>query len=397
MSSDDHSDRRTEAPVMTRLPIHVSHWSRRCLKGLRTALLCPALCLVLAAANGAVAQDESRPTPRALSRIAHPDDSKTPAKELLARKTRPTKQEARSIGFYSSGCLAGGAALPISGPAWQVLPLSRNRNWGHPTLIRFLENLALEVRKAGIWNGLLIGDMSQLHGGPMSTGHASHQIGLDADIWLRPMPKGEPVRAEREEMMSTNVVGHDRLDVDPTKWMPRHGALIKAAALNAQVERIFVNPAIKKALCRETTGNRNGFTRYGLGGDTTTTFTSACTARRTVPNAHRKTHRHRAMAATRIWTGGSPTRGSIPSRGRRSRSPPQTCRRPAARCWPNRNANEQRDPIGPLTLVAFPSSQEFYIPPTGQRTPRRRPSFNDGFRLRANATATCRRTWWPQP
>ena len=149
-----------------------------------------------------------------------------------------------------------GAALPISGPAWQVMPSSRNRNWGHPTLIRFLENLALEVRKAGIWNGLLIGDISQLHGGPMSTGHASHQIGLDADIWLTPMPKEEPVRAEREEMMSTNVVGRDRLDVDPTKWMPRHGALIKAAALNAQVERIFVNPAIKKALCRETTGNR---------------------------------------------------------------------------------------------------------------------------------------------
>jgi penicillin-insensitive murein DD-endopeptidase len=98
--------------------------------------------------------------------------------------------------------------------------------------------------------------LSQLRGGPMSTGHASHQIGLDADIWLKPMPKGELVRAESEEVMSTNVVAHDRLDVDPTRWMPRHGALIKAAALNAQVERIFVNPAIKKALCREATGDR---------------------------------------------------------------------------------------------------------------------------------------------
>jgi penicillin-insensitive murein DD-endopeptidase len=238
---------------MTRYPVPFSQWSPRCLKGLRAALLCAALCLLLGAENGAVAQDESRPTPRAVSRIAHPDDSKTHAKE---RKTQSTKQEARSIGFYSAGCLAGGAALPISGPAWRVMPLSRNRNWGHPTLIRFLENLALEVRKAGIWNGLLIGDMSQLHGGQMSSGHASHQIGLDADIWLRPMPNGEPTGDEREEMMSTNVVAHDRLDVDPTRWMPRHGALIKAAALNAQVERIFVNPAIKKALCRETTGDR---------------------------------------------------------------------------------------------------------------------------------------------
>ena len=223
---------------------------------MRTALLCPALCLLLAAANGAVAQDKSRLTPLVLPRISNPDDSKTPAKELFARKPAPTHQEARSIGFYSAGCLAGGTALPISGPAWQVMRLSRNRNWGHPTLIRFLENLALEVHNAGIWNGLLISDMSQPHGGPMSTGHASHQIGLDADIWLRPMPKREPTLAEREEMMSTNVVARDRLDVDPTKWMPRHGALIKAAALDAQVERIFVNPAIKKALCRETTGDR---------------------------------------------------------------------------------------------------------------------------------------------
>jgi hypothetical protein len=137
-----------EAPVMTRLLVHISHWSRRCLQGLRIPLLGAALCLLLAAPNGAVAQDETKPTPRALSRIPHQDDSKTPAKELLTRKTRSTKHEARSIGFYSAGCLAGGATLPISGPAWQVMPLSRDRNWGHPTLVRFLENLALEVRKA---------------------------------------------------------------------------------------------------------------------------------------------------------------------------------------------------------------------------------------------------------
>src|SRR5215471_5785136 len=129
-----------------RLPIHLSHWSRRCLIGnlMRIALLCP----LVAIANGAVAQDKtqdkSRPTPRVLPRISHPDDAKAPTKELLARK----HQEARSIGFYSAGCLAGGTTLPISGPAWQVMRLSRNRNWGHPTLIGFLENLALEARNA---------------------------------------------------------------------------------------------------------------------------------------------------------------------------------------------------------------------------------------------------------
>jgi penicillin-insensitive murein DD-endopeptidase len=223
---------------------------------MRSVLLCPALCLMLVAANCVWAQDRGTLMPRGLPRLAHPDDPNTPAKILFARKPTPSRQEARSIGFYDAGCLAGGAALPISGPAWQVMRVSRNRNWGHPSLILFIEKLSLEARSAGIWNGLLIGDMSQPRGGPMLSGHASHQVGLDADIWLKPMPEKEPTRAEREKMISTNVVAPDGLDVAPRLWTPRHGALIKATALDAQVERIFVNPAIKKALCRETTGDR---------------------------------------------------------------------------------------------------------------------------------------------
>jgi penicillin-insensitive murein endopeptidase len=108
---------------------------------MRTALLYLALCIPLAAADDPVAQDKNGLTSRAFPRISHPDDSKTAAKELFARKPAMTQQEARSIGFYSAGCLAGGTALPISGPAWQVMRLSRNRNWGHPTLIRFLETM----------------------------------------------------------------------------------------------------------------------------------------------------------------------------------------------------------------------------------------------------------------
>jgi penicillin-insensitive murein DD-endopeptidase len=222
---------------------------------MRSVLLCPVLCLMLAA-NCASAQERGTLVPRVLPRLAHPNDPKTLAKDLFARKLTPSNQKASSVGFYSAGCLAGGAALSVSGPAWQVMRVSRNRNWGHPTLLRFLEKLGLEVRNAGIWNGLLIGDMSQPRGGPMISGHASHQVGLDADIWLKPMPEKEPTRAEREKMISTNVVAPDGLDVAPRLWTPRHGALIKAAALDAQVERIFVNPAIKKALCRDTTGDR---------------------------------------------------------------------------------------------------------------------------------------------
>ena len=90
----------------------------------------------------------------------------------------------------------------------------------------------------------------------MITGHASHQVGLDADIWFTPMPDRELTRAEREEMSATMMVADDRRDVDPNVWTPAAHNIIKAAAEDPEVERIFVNPAIKKALCRETTGDR---------------------------------------------------------------------------------------------------------------------------------------------
>jgi penicillin-insensitive murein endopeptidase len=133
--------------------------------------------------------------------------------------------------------------------------VSRNRNWGHPNLVRFLERLADQAPKTG-WHGLLVGDMSQPRGGPLRAGHASHQVGLDADIWFTPMPERELTRQEREEIMSTVVVAEDGRDVDPKVWTPAHFALIKAAAEDPEVARIFVNPAIKKALCREADQDR---------------------------------------------------------------------------------------------------------------------------------------------
>jgi penicillin-insensitive murein endopeptidase len=122
--------------------------------------------------------------------------------------------------------------------------------------VKFLERLADKAHALG-WNGLLVGDMAQPRGGPMLTGHASHQLGLDADIWLSPMPGHELSREEREEMSATMVVAADRKDVDPKVWTPQHGKLIKAAAEDSVVERIFVNAAIKKALCREAGTDRS--------------------------------------------------------------------------------------------------------------------------------------------
>ena len=220
----------------------------------RTApLLLAAACF---AAAPALAQDKGTLNPQPLPPLAHPNDPATPAKELFGRKATPAPLEARTIGFYSKGCLAGGVALPINGRTWQVMRLSRNRNWGHPELVAFLERLADQAPQTG-WHGLLVGDMSQPRGGPMLTGHASHQVGLDADIWLTPMPDRELTRPEREEMSATMVVREDRKDVDPNVWTPAHVNVIKAAAKDPHVARIFVNAAIKKALCRDAGSDRH--------------------------------------------------------------------------------------------------------------------------------------------
>jgi penicillin-insensitive murein DD-endopeptidase len=221
--------------------------------GRRTALgLLATVCLVC---GGAYAQDKGTLNPQPLPALAKPDDPKTPAKELFGRKVAPAPLESRTIGFYAKGCLAGGVALPVNGKTWQVMRLSRNRNWGHPNLVAFLERLANQSPKTG-WRGLLVGDMSQPRGGPMLNGHASHQVGLDVDIWLTPMPDHELTQREREEMMATMIVAADRKDVDPKVWTPAHVALIKAAAEDHEVARIFVNAAIKKALCRDAGSDR---------------------------------------------------------------------------------------------------------------------------------------------
>ncbi len=204
----------------------------------------------------AFAQDIGTLEPKPLPPLANPRDPKTPAKQLFGRKATPTKGHAEAIGFYSKGCMAGGKALPINGPTWQVMRLSRNRNWGTPPVIHFLEKFSAKVPKVSDWKGILVGDMAQPRGGPMMTGHTSHQIGLDADIWLTPMPDYEQSRQEREEKSATMIVRDDRLDVDPKVWTPSLLNVIKAAAQEPEVERILVNAAIKKALCREATGNR---------------------------------------------------------------------------------------------------------------------------------------------
>jgi penicillin-insensitive murein DD-endopeptidase len=189
-----------------------------------------------------------RPTAKPAPKKAGPKPP--PARELFGAVPGPAPLASRSIGSYAKGCLAGGVALPINGPDWQVMRLSRNRNWGTPQLLDFLERLASDARAFDGWPGLLVGDMSQPRGGPMLTGHTSHQVGLDVDIWLTPMPDRVLTPQEREDMTAVSML-KDPLTVDPNVFTLMQVKLIRRAASYPQAARIFVHPAIKKALCEQ--------------------------------------------------------------------------------------------------------------------------------------------------
>ncbi len=169
-----------------------------------------------------------------------------------AAKT-PAPGPARVIGGTGLGCIAGAVALPAEGPGWQAVRVSRNRHWGHPALVRFVERFTAEAQGQG-FPALWIGDMGQPRGGPMPYGHASHQSGLDVDIWLELSPKPAVPAAAREAIDVPSLVLPDESGVDPRLWRPRHGALIRLAAEQPGVDRVLVNHAIKRELCRTEAG-----------------------------------------------------------------------------------------------------------------------------------------------
>ncbi len=183
-----------------------------------------------------------------LALLAAPAAAQPLAKTLFGSVGTGSAQAPAPIGSYAEGCLAGGVEIPLDGPGWQVVRPSRNRNWGHPETFSFLTRLAASAQRAG-WPGLLVADVSQPRGGPMTDGHASHQIGLDLDIWMRPAPPALLSRAEREAAWSVSMVAPGGRQVSGD-WTPAHARVLRAAAEDPAVARIFVNAAIKAELCR---------------------------------------------------------------------------------------------------------------------------------------------------
>ncbi|MPY26095.1 penicillin-insensitive murein endopeptidase [Shewanella sp. YLB-07] len=160
-----------------------------------------------------------------------------------------TKIGSLAIGSYANGCLAGADALPLEGEGYQVIRTSRNRYYGHPELISFVQEFAKQLNQSE-GDGLLIGDISMPRGGTFTSGHASHQIGLDVDIWFRRAAQMQTL-ARRESPEELDVVNQGAFKLNDN-WQEAHAEMIRLAALDPKVARIFVNPVIKQELCRRS-------------------------------------------------------------------------------------------------------------------------------------------------
>ncbi|MGJ8588535.1 MAG: penicillin-insensitive murein endopeptidase [Yoonia sp.] len=178
------------------------------------------------------------------------------AKTLFGAMPTGSPQASQPFGAYSRGCQAGAEQLEETGPTWQAMRLSRNRNWAQPETLDYVRDLSRFAATQPGWEGLYIGDMSQPRGGPMLTGHASHQTGLDIDVWMLPPERLDLTVAERESISSISMRRNAGAFTNDL-WTPQHEAIVRAAASDPRTARIFIFPGAKVAMCNSASGDRS--------------------------------------------------------------------------------------------------------------------------------------------
>lgn len=205
---------------------------------------------------GLAACQSKPPAPSMSTRQEVPKEMRgVEARQLFGAHKQGSQQKPQPFGGYAKGCLAGGVQLPESGPTWQAMRLSRNRNWGFPETVAFISDLSAKAAKQPGWNGLYIGDISQPRGGPMVSGHRSHQLGLDIDVWMLP-PKRLDLSANDRENISSVSLRREKGAYTNKNWTRAHQEIMKVAAQDPRVARIFVFPGAKVKMCKDEKGDR---------------------------------------------------------------------------------------------------------------------------------------------
>jgi penicillin-insensitive murein DD-endopeptidase len=175
---------------------------------------------------------------------------------FAAAADTPASGPLHIIGTQAAGCIAGAVRLPPAGPGFQTIHLARSSFWGAPSTIARIEKLGEQVQGAGLGD-LYVEDISRPRGGPLPGGHVSHQLGIDADVGLDVRPKPALSPAERESVELPSMVRADQRGIDPAHWSPAVATLLYLAASLPEVDRILINPAIKRELCDTVHGDRS--------------------------------------------------------------------------------------------------------------------------------------------
>jgi len=156
----------------------------------------------------------------------------------------------------TGGCIMGAQRLPERGVGFMTIRMQRSDVWGAPQTLERIKLLGQRATAAGLPE-LLIGDISHPRGGPMAGGHVSHQRGLEVDIGLDMRPRAPLSDAQREVFEQASLVRPDRRGVEASRWNDGVVTLLRLAATLPDVDRVLVNPAIKRQLCEQVTGDRS--------------------------------------------------------------------------------------------------------------------------------------------
>lgn len=160
---------------------------------------------------------------------------------------QPVAGAPQAIGSPANGCIIGAEPLALDRSSYQVIRSQRLRYFGHPDLNNFISRLAAQTQAKNL-GILLVGDMGMPAGGRFSSGHTSHQTGIDVDFWLQ-LPKQRWTDKQLKTPRAIDLVSANGKTVIDKQWRPELATLVKLAAQDRQVARIFVHPAIKQRLC----------------------------------------------------------------------------------------------------------------------------------------------------
>lgn len=164
----------------------------------------------------------------------------------------PSSQASASIGNYTNGCLSGAEEMPLRGEGFQLVRTGRDRHYANPAMIEFLKDFSRDVARHDLGR-LQIGDMSMARGGPFSSGHKSHQMGLDVDIWYSQdwrAQKRPLTEWERDNISAIPLADERDHRLIEDNWDPKVPGILRLAAEDERVERIFVHPTIKRRMCK---------------------------------------------------------------------------------------------------------------------------------------------------